>query len=74
MKHEFTDTEDSGHPGGGFGGFVRNLLSGIPWSERAESTDEFHLDAPERRMMRIDNSNGRTRILGEDRDDVHVTV
>ena len=56
----------------GFGGFVRSLLSGIPWSECAEGSETLRFDAPPGDLVRLHNSNGRTRVLGEDRDDIEV--
>ncbi len=61
-------------PRHGIGGFVRSLLRGIPWSERAEATETLTLDAPSARRMRVDNANGRTRVIGEDRDDIAIEV
>jgi hypothetical protein len=57
---------------GGIGDFLRSLLAGIPWSERAEGTSTLRFERPPAGILRIDNSNGRTRILGEDRDDIEI--
>jgi len=59
---------------GGFTGFLRSLLAGIPWSERAEGTEELHLETPSSGVFRLHNSNGRTRVCGEDRTDIEVQV
>ena len=56
----------------GFGGFLRSLLDGLPWSDRAECEEILHLPAPPSRMFRVNNANGRTRIVGEDREDIEV--
>jgi hypothetical protein len=76
VSREFIDdpAADCGARRGGFGDFLRSLLSGIPWSEKAESTETLRFDAPTERTLRIDNANGRTRIVGEERDDVEVEV
>ncbi len=58
----------------GFGGFLRSLLHGIPWSESAHNEYTFSIDPPEGRHMTIHNANGRTRVVGEQRDDVEVFV
>lgn len=58
--------------GSSFGGFLRSLLAGIPWSERAEGEELLHLDTPGIGKLRLHNSNGRTCVVGEDRDDVEV--
>jgi len=68
------DFEDAEFHAGGFSGFLRSLLSGIPWSERAEASEELHFDAPSGGAFRLHNPNGRTRIHGEDRDDVRVEM
>lgn len=56
----------------GFGGFLRSLLAGIPWSELAEGTENLSFPAPKGAVLRLQNTNGRTRILAEDRDDIEV--
>ena len=58
----------------GFGGFLRGLLSGIPWSESAHAEEQIVLDPPEGRHMSIHNANGKTRVFGEDRDDIHIAI
>jgi DUF4097 and DUF4098 domain-containing protein YvlB len=59
---------------GGFTGFLRSLLAGIPWSERAEGIEELTLDPPAGGVFRLHNANGRTRVVGEDRSDIEVLV
>ena len=63
---------DHHHHHGGFGGFLRSLLAGLPWSERAEKEEVQLLDAPPGRAVRIQNANGRIRVIGEDRTDIEV--
>lgn len=58
--------------GGGLGGFLRSLLAGIPWADRAETSEELELDVPPGGEIRIHNANGKTRVVGEDRDLIHV--
>jgi DUF4097 and DUF4098 domain-containing protein YvlB len=58
----------------GIGSFLRNLLHGIPWSECAECREERSFAVPRGRSLRIENGNGRTRIVGEDRDDISVLM
>lgn len=77
MSSDRTDTGGTGNGcghGGGLGGFLRSLLDGIPWSERAEGRHEVHLDRPAGGGLRIDNANGRTHVVGEDRDDVRIEM
>lgn len=66
------DQEDGFDPGRGFGGFLRSLLSGIPWSDRAERDEAFDLASPASGKVKVFNSNGRTRIIGEERTDIAV--
>ncbi len=56
------------------GGLFRRLVDGLPWSERAERTETRTFACPERPCLRIDNANGRTRVVGEDRDDIEVRI
>ena len=58
----------------GLGGFLRSLLSGLPWSDRAEAEETFLLTRPAAGRIKIENSNGKTVVIGEDRDDVGVFV
>jgi len=72
-----TFRRDAGNDGpeeGGFTAFVRSLLAGIPWSERAEGEEELHLEPPSGGIFRLHNANGRTRVRGEDRSDIEVRV
>jgi len=65
---------DEGDTRSGIGGFLRSLLAGIPWSERAEGEAELHLDPPPSGTLRVDNANGRTRITGEERRDILIRI
>jgi hypothetical protein len=73
VTRQSTDGECGGGRGG-LGKFIESLLAGIPWSERAEETETIHLPRPPGGNLRIDNANGRTRVLGEDRDDIEVRL
>ena len=50
-------------PGGlgahGFGGFLRSLLAGVPWSERAEREETLSLESPSSGRFRVHNANGQ---------------
>ena len=74
MGNQSTRACNDGRRGGGLGEFLRGLLSGIPWSERAEEDETRVLAAPRSGALRIDNANGRTRVSGEDRDDVSIEM
>ncbi len=56
----------------GFGGFLRSLLAGIPWSERAEGSEVLQFPAPPGDVVRLHNSNGHTRVVAEERSDLEV--
>jgi hypothetical protein len=58
----------------GFGGFLRSLLSGIPWSERANGEERVTLTAPASNHLRVHNTNGRTCVIGEERTDIEVVI
>lgn len=74
MPRRSTRDAESYEEGHGLGGFLRSLLSGIPWSDSADSEEVFNVDVPPSRRLRIANANGRTRIVGEDRADIEVGV
>ena len=66
------DTTCEGH--GGLGDFLRSLLAGIPWSDRAEVLETLRFAAPRSGALRVVNANGKTRVVGEDRDDIEVRL
>ena len=73
MTNRIDDSEQFEHTHG-FGSFLRTLLTGIPWSERAESEEQFRLDSPASGVLRLHNANGRIRIIGDDRNDIDVVA
>jgi hypothetical protein len=68
------DRDDWAESPRGFSGFLRNLLSGIPWSESAHAEETIVLDPPVGRHMAIHNANGRTHVIGDERDDIEVFI
>jgi DUF4097 and DUF4098 domain-containing protein YvlB len=74
MKSRRRDRSEEACAEGGLSGFVRSLLSNIPWSERLERKETLHLDVTENRMLSVYNSNGRTAVTGEERDDIEVRI
>lgn len=58
----------------GIEGLLRELLSGIPWSECAECSEESTYLAPSGKNVKIENQNGRTHVIGEDREDILVRL
>ena len=73
MTDRSTD-RDCGVGRRGFGKFIETLLAGIPWSERAEETETIQVPRPPSGNLRIDNANGRTRVVGEDRGDIEIQL
>ena len=69
-----TDDPNCASRGGGLGEFLRSLLAGIPWSDRAEREETIALETPTGGSIKIYNANGRTRVIGEDRSDIEVNV
>lgn len=74
--HPDSDQESGSTSGdaGGLGGFLRSLLSGIPWRESVSEEETFTLPKPAATSFLVHNANGKTRIVGEDRDDIEVFV
>lgn len=73
MSRARTERHDDARVHRGIGGFLRSLLQGIPWRERAELDETMMLPAP-RLGLTIENENGRTQVIGEDRPDVALRV
>lgn len=74
MKTRAHDAEAGCQGHGSFGDFLRSLLAGIPWSDRAEVLESLRFAAPRSRALRVENANGKTRIVGEPRDDIEVRL
>lgn len=72
--HGRGDSSERGRISGPIGGFIRNLVSGIPWSETADGEQVLHLDVPANKVVHVHNGNGRTSIVGEDRNDIEVVA
>jgi hypothetical protein len=68
------DSDQDDEPAQGLKALLRSLLPGIPWAERAEVRETQVLPAPKGHVFKVHNSNGVTRITGEDRDDIEVTA
>ena len=60
--------------GPGFGGLLRSLFSRIPWGESQTEEETFTIPAPSGKAVSVRNANGRTHVVGEDRDDIEVRV
>ena len=60
--------------GPGFGGLLRSLFSRMPWTESASRDEKICVAAPKSRALSIYNANGKTRVIGEDRQDIEICV
>lgn len=63
-----------GIPAAGFGGLLRSLFSRMPWTETASRMESLSVPAPSGRALSIYNANGKTRVTGEDREDIEIRV
>lgn len=68
-----TEMEEANR-GPGFGGLLRSLFSRIPWGESQTEEETFTIPAPSGKAVSVRNANGRTHVVGEDRDDIEVRV
>jgi hypothetical protein len=57
-----------------FGTFLRSLMAGVPWSERADGDELLTFASPESGTLRLNNPNGRTRIIGGQREDIELVA
>jgi len=63
-----------GRHGPGFGGILRSFFSKIPWHESASRTETLRVPAPRGGAISIHNANGKTRVVGEDREDIEISI
>jgi DUF4097 and DUF4098 domain-containing protein YvlB len=79
LKRQPGHHDESGNGNGrtsgpGFGGLLRSLFDRMPWSESASREESLIVPAPAGRSIRVHNANGKTRIIGEDRDDIEIRI
>jgi hypothetical protein len=72
--HGKSEAQGDGPAHGPIKGFIRSLVSGIPWSESADGEQVLNLPIPANKLLQVHNNNGRTSIIGEERDDIEVTA
>ncbi len=60
--------------GPGFGGLLRSLFSKMPWGETASREERLRIPAPAGNAISVRNANGKTRVIGEDRDDIEIGI
>jgi hypothetical protein len=68
------DDETSAATGPGFGGLLRSLFSRMQWGERATHEEKLVVPSPPGRAIKIHNANGKTRVIGEDRNDIEIRI
>jgi DUF4097 and DUF4098 domain-containing protein YvlB len=66
------DDDQSTGNSGRLGGLLRSLMAGIPWSESAEGEEVLELPVPSGAAVLIHNANGRSEIIGEERENIEV--
>jgi hypothetical protein len=75
MKHHSDgDRDRHGRQGPGFGGILRSFFSKIPWHESASRDETIRVPAPRGGAISIHNANGKTRVVGEDREDIEIRM
>lgn len=57
-----------------FGGLIKSFFSRLPWGEMRTEEETLTVPAPSGRAVSVHNANGKTRVLGEDRDDIEIRV
>jgi hypothetical protein len=68
------DEERHGATGPGFGGLIRSLFSRMQRGERATQEESMVVPCPSGRAVSVFNANGKTRVLGRDRDDIEIRI
>lgn len=66
--------EKTTQEGPGFGGLLRTIFSRIPWAEQLSEEEVIVVPAPSGQTLSVRNANGKTRVRGEDRDDVEIRI
>ncbi|MBW2271947.1 MAG: DUF4097 family beta strand repeat protein [Deltaproteobacteria bacterium] len=66
------DEDRSTRNTGRLGGLLRSLMAGIPWSESAEEEELLELPVPRGAAVLIHNANGRSNIVGEERENIEI--
>ena len=75
FHHDRTNEEDvESATGPGFGGLLRSLFSRMQWGERATHEESLIVPMPRGRAISVFNANGKTRVVGEDRDDIEIRI
>lgn len=68
------EREGDASAGPGFGGLIRSLFSKMPWGERATHEESMVVPCPPGRAVSIFNANGKSRVLGSERDDIEIRI
>lgn len=73
-RHEAEKSDENSTEEPGFGGILRRFFSRMPWHESATSEDEKTIPAPSSGAISLHNANGKTRVIGEDRNDILIRI
>lgn len=73
-RREAEKSQENAIQQSGFGGIFRRLFSKMPWQESATAEDEKTIPAPRSGAISIHNANGKTRVIGEDREDILIRI
>jgi hypothetical protein len=68
------EQEDTARRRPSVGGLLRTLFARIPWNESQTAEEISTVPAPPNETLTVRNTNGRTRVLGEDRPDIQIRV
>ena len=74
FHHDDMEEEAGADTGPGFGGLLRSLFSRMPWGEQVSHEESLIVPSPAGRAISIYNANGKTRVLGSDRDDIEIRI
>ena len=69
-----SDSSEEKSSTSGFGDMLRSLFSRMPWGEARSIEEILTVPAPAGRAISIRNANGKTRVIGEDRDDIEILI
>jgi hypothetical protein len=75
VKHDsHSAARGNGVQGPGFRRLLRSFFWKIPWHESAGRDETLRVPSPPGGAISVHNANGKTRVIGEDRDDIEIRV
>jgi DUF4097 and DUF4098 domain-containing protein YvlB len=73
-QHSHSAARGKNIQGPGFGGLLRSFFWKMPWHESASREETLRIPSPAGGTISIHNANGKTHVIGEDRDDIEIRV